>query len=80
MISYVSAGYTIYWRFPTAAERLAYVAKASEIDRVAHQLDDDTVWILKETSPVTWAKVGGGSLAEDEYPSDPLTFYILAKA
>lgn len=63
MNPYVVAGYMVYWRFPSEAERLAYVAKPVEQDRVARQLSDDTFWVLTQTNPSAWTRLGGGSVS-----------------
>lgn len=37
----------------------------SDIGKFAWQLDDDSFWILKDDSPITWAQVGGSAVAID---------------
>jgi hypothetical protein len=79
---YVVAGYSMFWRFPSAVERLAYEPVAVEVDRLAHQLDDNTVWLLASIEPTVWTSFSGddGNVANDEYSGDPLVAYNLAKA
>lgn len=82
MSPYVVAGYAIFWRFPSATEREAYVVPSvAEVDRFAHQLDDDSIWLLIEADPPTWKPMGAalGDAAYAEYTGDPTAIYILAK-
>lgn len=37
---------------------------AGDVGKVAWQTDDDTFWVLKDDSPVTWASLGSGAVAE----------------
>ena len=83
MSPYVVAGYTIFWRFPTSVEREAYIVPSvAEVDRFAHQLADNTVWMLVQASPTVWVPVGGEDpdVADNEYSGDPVAAYNLAKA
>lgn len=57
---YTKAGYAIYWKFPSATERNSLVPVASEEGRLAWQANDDSVWMLKATNPLTWLQIGGG--------------------
>lgn len=53
----------IHWKFPSAVERLAYSAGKNEEDRIAWQLNDDSLWALKQ-APNTWKQIGSaGSVA-----------------
>lgn len=80
MSKFVVAGYAVHWRFPSEVERLAYQAKAAEVLKIAYQEDTKELWLLADTNPTSWQPAGGGSIANDEFAGDPLTFYILAKA
>lgn len=51
MSAYKTAGYTIYWKFPTATERMALAASLPEIGKVALQEDSQTYWILIGIGP-----------------------------
>jgi len=80
---YVVAGYAIFWRFPTAVEREAYIVPSeAEVDRFAHQVDNNTTWLLTQASPAVWAQVGGTDpdVADNDYSGDPTLTYVLAKA
>jgi hypothetical protein len=44
------------WRPANAAARAAIVATAAQVDRVAHQLDDDSLWLLT-AAPNTWKRI-----------------------
>lgn len=46
------------WRVADAAARAAIAATADELDRVAHQLDDDTFWVVLSASPTAWTQLG----------------------
>lgn len=52
------------WQHVDATERLAESLVAADVDKVSHQLDDDTYWILVDLAP-TWSQLnaagGGGS-------------------
>lgn len=80
MSKFVIAGYAIHWRFPSEVERLAYPAKASEVNKIAYQEDTKSFWLLANSNPIDWQEVGGGNRADDLYLGDPLMYYILAKA
>lgn len=47
---YTVAGYFIYWKFPTAALRTAYIPARLEIGKVALQEDNSSFWV--------WLSVG----------------------
>ena len=50
----------ISWTFATAVIRLAAAGfKPIDVGRYAWQTDNDTIWMLKDDNPVTWAQVGG---------------------
>lgn len=53
---YVIAKTFVYWKFPTSAERLAYVATTSETTKVAWQLSDNSFWMLG-VAPNTWLQL-----------------------
>lgn len=42
---YTFGGYFIYWKFPTAAERVAYIPEPAERGKVALQEDSVTMWL-----------------------------------
>lgn len=49
------------WEFPNQAARETGVGvDASGIGKLARQLDDNSLWMLVGTSPVTWKAAGGG--------------------
>lgn len=56
MNSYVVARQAVYWIFPSATERTAYVANPQEVTKVAWQQSDDSLWFLK-AAPGTWVQV-----------------------
>lgn len=48
------------WQYADATARLAATGFiAADVTKYAHQLDDDTVWMLTDESPITWVQVGG---------------------
>lgn len=47
--------------YANAAARLAAVMTATDIGKIARQTDNETYWILKDDSPLTWQQVGAGS-------------------
>lgn len=49
------------WIVADAAARLALPGLViGDLNRLALQLDDNTVWLLTAISPATWAQIGGG--------------------
>jgi hypothetical protein len=52
------------WRVADAAALAAIVATAAEVDRVAHQLDDNTFWAVVSASPTVWTQLGAGAGCE----------------
>lgn len=56
MNPYVIARQSIYWRFPSSAERLALVGTPAEITKIAWQIDDNTLWMLI-AAPGTWIEI-----------------------
>lgn len=55
------------WEYADAAARTAATGFIpSDVTKFARQLDDNSVWMLIDDSPVTWVAVGGaGSIADD---------------
>ena len=53
-----------------AAREAATDVTAADLGKLARQLDDDTLWMLVDESPVTWTQVGGvgisGSIGVEE--------------
>lgn len=50
------------WAFADQAAREAGVGvDASGVGKLARQLDDDSLWMLTGTDPITWKAAGGGS-------------------
>lgn len=50
------------WEFANRAAREAGVGvDVSGIGKLARQLDDDSLWMLVGTDPITWKAAGGGS-------------------
>lgn len=50
------------WTFANQAARETGVGvDASGVGKLARQLDDNSLWMLVGTAPVTWKAVGGGS-------------------
>ena len=50
------------WTFANQAAREAGVGvDASGVGKLARQLDDDSLWMLVGTDPITWKAAGGGS-------------------
>lgn len=48
------------WQYADTAERLAATGFiASDVTKWARQLDDNTIWMLTDESPITWVQVGG---------------------
>lgn len=47
------------WKFADAAARGAATPAAADVDKLALQLDDYSVWVLEDDSPLTWTAVGG---------------------
>lgn len=47
--------------YANAAARLAAVLSSTDIGKVARQTDNETYWILKDDSPLTWQQLGAGS-------------------
>ena len=48
------------WTYADQATREAASLLPADVGKVAWQLDDDTFWILKDDSPLTWVALGGG--------------------
>lgn len=48
------------WTFADATARGALTASDNDVYSLAYQLDNDTVWILTDASPLTWVQVNGG--------------------
>lgn len=63
---YVVARHGVYWIFPSATERNAYVATRAEISKIAWQQSDDTLWLLKE-APSTWVSISVSAPAGSRY-------------
>jgi hypothetical protein len=43
---------------------------STDVGKLARQIDDNTIWILTDDSPVTWAQVGGnqaGGISEESH-------------
>lgn len=57
MNPYTIAGYTIYWKFPTGAERAGVATLFVEIGKIALQEDNFTLWMLTDNVP-TWRPIG----------------------
>lgn len=60
----------IYWQPANAAARSGLTVTVADVGKVAHQLDDNTIWVLVDDSPMTWIEIsggggGGGGDAED---------------
>lgn len=50
------------WEFATAALRAAAEGlQATDIGKVAWQLDEDTFWVLKDNFPITWVPIDADS-------------------
>lgn len=61
----------IRWTFTNAAARAALVASDSDVLALAYQADDDSVWVLVDASPLTWAPVGSGGGGLSAYITAP---------
>lgn len=48
------------WEYADTTARLAATPSSSDIGKVARQLDNDTYWVLKDNSPLTWGRLDGG--------------------
>lgn len=48
------------WEFDTQVERLAEAVDVDDLYKVAIQLDNNSLWILTNESPVTWVKILSG--------------------
>lgn len=54
------------WAVADATARAALTVAAGDVGKVAWQQDDDSFWVLKDDSPMTWVQLNGaGSLADD---------------
>jgi hypothetical protein len=52
----------ISYEYDTAASRLAATGFiATDCNKLARQLDDNSVWLLSQPSPPIWINLGGGS-------------------
>jgi len=49
------------WNFATEAARLAHTYLAKDIGKAAHQLDDNSFWVLTNYSPTTFVQIGGST-------------------
>jgi len=57
------------FEFADSTERAAgtgYTLTSADLLKVALQLDDNTMWILTDDSPITWAQIGAGSAANED--------------
>lgn len=61
------------FEFADATARNAATPSASDIGKIARQLDNDTFYILNDNSPLTWTQIDqvvGGNTVEVEYLKD----------
>lgn len=57
------------WEYANAASRTSATGfDSSDLGKIAWQLDNDSFWILKDTTP-TWASFGGTTTAEHNHDS-----------
>jgi len=61
MNAYALAGYFVWWKTPSASERLAMGVSKNEVGKVAWQADTDTFFVLTNDSPIQWKELGTGS-------------------
>jgi len=56
----------IRWVYDDATDREAATGFVpGDVNNLAKQTDDDSVWILTDDSPITWSQLGGGGVAAD---------------
>lgn len=57
-----ASGAIYTWTYADTATREAATGfSASDVGKVAWQLDDDTFWMLSDDDPIAWVQIGGGS-------------------
>lgn len=55
----------IRWIYDDATDREAATGFVpADVNNFAKQTDDDSIWILTDDSPITWAQVGGNTIAD----------------
>jgi hypothetical protein len=63
LVSNGPANFVIYrWTFADATARAALSATAADVGQIARQVDDDSLWLLTDDSPLTWAQIGGAGV------------------
>jgi len=60
-LSGIHAHSPLRWEFADSTERANASTDVNDIGKFARQLDDDSVWMLTCSSPLTWGVVGGAS-------------------
>lgn len=60
------------WSYADAAARTGATVTGDDVGKLAHQQDDDSLWLLTAATP-TWVKVGGGGGATDLRIEDAVT-------
>jgi len=53
---YAVARYIVFWEFPTSIERMVADVAPSEVGRIAWQRDNDSLYLLLDTTP-TWLSI-----------------------
>ncbi|HEY7117525.1 MAG TPA: hypothetical protein VH475_13135 [Tepidisphaeraceae bacterium] len=68
------------WDYADATARTAATGFAStDVGKSARQLDNNSIWMLTDDSPITWVQVGGsGSGYSDEQARDALAAALVA--
>ena len=64
MSIYKTANYFRHWVFPTTVERLAVVTSAGDVGKVAHQLDNDSLWMKLASG---WLLINSATSNLDDY-------------
>lgn len=53
------------WVFANATERGAESVVAADVNKMAWQQSDNTIWVLEDDSPVTWSQIGTTDIFSD---------------
>lgn len=56
--------------FPRGEGGAIVAFDSSDVGKFARQLDDDSIWVLKDDSPVTWTQVGGPGVPPGDHASE----------
>lgn len=53
------------WTFADSVARLAASVTADDLNKLAWQQSDNTLWVLSAVGPTVWTSVGGGGSPQE---------------